>query len=195
MLNIFLIVGKSGTGKSTLANMLVTRCHMRQLDSYTTRAPREPGESGHIFITNEQMDVIYATQNVVAETTFDGNRYCATQQQIEDNDIYVVDPSGVNYLAEKYKGQKNIVVIELDCDDDECLQNRMLARGDTLSSIQSRLENDIKKFDETPIVPWVDHFKIRVKNIDPDDVFDIAKKIITYKQKDEIKKKIGGNIL
>lgn len=195
MHNIFLIVGKSGTGKSTLANNLKTKSHMKVLDSYTTRAQREKDEAGHTFITNEQMDVIYATQNIVAETMFDGNRYCATQQQIDDSDIYVIDPSGVNYLAEKYKGDKNIVVIELVCDNDECLQNRMLKRGDNLHMIQNRLENDIEKFDNTPIVPWVDHYKIRVENNDEDDVFDLAMRIITYHQRKYYIDKFGGHIL
>ena len=47
---LLLFVGKSGSGKSTVANYLSSNNHYIQLQSYTTRQPRYENEPGHIFI-------------------------------------------------------------------------------------------------------------------------------------------------
>ena len=53
---ILLIVGASGTGKTTVANTLSKMFGMKQIQSYTTRPPRYEGEKGHIFVTDEEFN-------------------------------------------------------------------------------------------------------------------------------------------
>ena len=53
---LLLLVGKSASGKTTLATLLETRLGLRQLQSYTTRAPRFDMESGHTFVSDKEFD-------------------------------------------------------------------------------------------------------------------------------------------
>ena len=96
MNRILLLIGASGSGKSTVARYLCEQYGLRQIDSYTTRPPRYRGESGHIFITDEEFDQL---QDFVGYTLYNGHRYGATAQQVEENDIYVIDPAGVEGLT------------------------------------------------------------------------------------------------
>ena len=54
MNNIFLIVGCSGSGKTTITEQLEQKYGLKSIQSYTTRPPRYDGETGHIFISNEE---------------------------------------------------------------------------------------------------------------------------------------------
>ena len=134
---IILLVGKSGVGKSTVANELTKRYGLRQLQSYTTRNPRYENEQGHIFVDESE----FKTLDLVAYTYFNDNHYGATQKQVEENEIYIIDREGIIYFDKKYKGNKKIIKIMLDIDDDE-LSKRMKARGDSDREINARIKND-----------------------------------------------------
>lgn len=147
MLNtIFLIVGRSGSGKTTLCDQLRTISKLKTLESYTTRRPRYDGERGHVFVNSFQTWTDeHPDDTVVAYTFFDGNHYWATSQQMNDNDLYVIDPKGVEFLREKYDGQKNIKVVYIDATLYERFK-RMRRRGDSVSSVLRRLWNDMREF-------------------------------------------------
>jgi guanylate kinase len=51
---LFLLVGRSASGKSTVANMLEEQHGYKQVSSYTTRPPRYEGEVGHIFVNENE---------------------------------------------------------------------------------------------------------------------------------------------
>lgn len=90
-----LIAGRSGTGKDTLAGRL-EKAGLRSVRSYTTRPRRTAKEATHIFITQDQAAEL---TDRVAETTINGYSYLATRQQVEESDVYIVDPKGVMQLA------------------------------------------------------------------------------------------------
>ena len=50
---IFLIVGCSGSGKTTITEQLEQKYGLKAIQSYTTRQPRYDGETGHIFVSDE----------------------------------------------------------------------------------------------------------------------------------------------
>ena len=54
--NIFLIIGRSGSGKSTIVDELCKRYGYTSVESYTTRPPRGPSEGGHIFVAKDTFD-------------------------------------------------------------------------------------------------------------------------------------------
>lgn len=134
---IILLVGKSGVGKSTVANELTRLYGLKQVQSYTTRPNRYENEKGHIFVNESEFNKL----DLVAYTYFNKNHYGATQQQVEENDIYIIDRDGLIYFDKKYKGDKKIIKIMLDIDDDT-LTDRMIARGDSEKEVLARIKND-----------------------------------------------------
>lgn len=125
-----------------MVNTLKKKNGWKSVESYTTRAKRYEGETGHTFITDEEFDNL---ENVCALTVFDEYRYCATQEQIDESDIFVVDPDGVDFFLEKYKGNKDVLTIELLADR-RTRYIRMRARGDSIFKVIKRLKHDKWKF-------------------------------------------------
>lgn len=139
---IALFVGPSGSGKTTVADSMCSKYQMKQIYSYTTRSPRSPDEIGHVFVSEEEFDEL---EDYVAYTEFNGHRYCATTEQVEDCDIYVVDVDGVQYFKAAYNGDKIPVVFYFDVPYG-ILQQRMLKRGDDGLAVFQRLSHDKEKF-------------------------------------------------
>lgn len=142
MKNIYCIVGPSGCGKTTLVEALEKEFGYKTIESYTTRPPRFPGETGHIFVSPEEF---HSLGDMMAYTTFDGYEYGVTAGLIEQSDLYVIEPTGVEFLNEKYNGSKGVKVICLEASP-EVLIERMQKRGDSDEKIIKRLVNDYEAF-------------------------------------------------
>lgn len=142
MKNIYLIVGPSGSGKSTVADILEKKYRLKQVVSYTERPPRFEGETGHTFVSSEEFDKL---ENLCAFTEFDGYRYGVPAPMVDECDTYVIDPAGVRYMKEHYRGKKGVKVIGLYAAADVC-KKRMLARGDAKEDVEARLKHDHKAF-------------------------------------------------
>ena len=88
--------------------------------------------------------------NMCAYTLFNGYRYCATIEQADKADIYVVDVDGVKRFKERYvkhNPARQIFVVYLDTPEWE-LKKRMTHRGDSPEKINSRLQHDREAFKE-----------------------------------------------
>jgi len=142
MQNFFLIVGKSGSGKDTLVNSMTSH-GFNKLISYTTRNRRKNEKDAHIFVTDEQFDELQDT--MVAFTNFNGHRYCATQNQVENADMFITDPDGIEYFHDHYEGDKNPIVVYIDVPWFKRFA-RMIKRGDSITQAVSRIINDCKAF-------------------------------------------------
>jgi guanylate kinase len=137
---IVCLVGESGSGKTSLAEAM-EEFGYKQLFSYTTRPPRYKGEKGHTFVTPEEFDAIRG--DLVAYTMFNGYEYGATRQQVQQSHLYVIDPDGVNMLAERY-GKEHIIVVYLQTDENERFNRMVEERG--WDAALERLEHDREKF-------------------------------------------------
>lgn len=137
---LFLFVGRSASGKTTIANML-EKDGYTQISSYTTRPPRYENEVGHVFISEEEYDKL---ENIMAFTLYNGYRYCTTLEQIQNADIYVVDPDGVKTLVNNHHLiDRDIHVLFFGANIVNRI-NRMIERGDNDTAIVGRLLNDEK---------------------------------------------------
>lgn len=135
---LFLFVGKSASGKTTIANMLEEKYMFNQVQSYTTRPPRYDGEAGHIFLTEEEFNNL---EDIVSYTLYNNNQYGTTTGLLNKNDIFVVDVPGVESLLQKYKTNRQICIIYFDTTVTTRI-NRMIDRGDSDVAIISRLLQD-----------------------------------------------------
>lgn len=111
----YLIMGRSGTGKDTLAKELKTY-GLKEVLSYTTRPKRTPDENTHTFITSDMADDF---PDKVASTTINGYDYFATKQQVEEADFYVIDPNGLKVLS-KMMPETSFHIIYVKSDSKKC---------------------------------------------------------------------------
>lgn len=141
----YLFVGKSGSGKSTLAFILERRNAYEVLKSHTDRDCRGENDKDHTFDTKEEFDKI-PKEDMIAYTEFNGHRYCATKQQLDEADIYIIDPKGVADLKTKYDFEhNNVKILYFKC---SAIRRffRMIKRGDTIKQAFSRIVHDHKAF-------------------------------------------------
>lgn len=140
---LILLVGKSGSGKTTIAEYLEENYGMKMLESYTTRKPRYEGEKGHVFVTK---DDYHNAENIVASTFFDNNYYWATQEQCEEADIYIIDPDGVDMFEINFqKDKRRYVIVYLNVPVYTRFL-RMWKRDGSMKTAFDRIMHDCKKF-------------------------------------------------
>lgn len=137
---LYLFVGKSASGKTTIAKMLEQKYGYKQVQSYTTRQPRYDGEIGHMFITEDEFKSL---DNIVAYTFYNNNHYGTTAEQLDECNIYVVDIPGVETLLQNYKTNRPICIFYFDATVYTRIM-RMIDRHDSDMSIISRLLQDEK---------------------------------------------------
>ena len=184
---IFLIVGCSGSGKTTITEQLEQRYGLKSIQSYTTRPKRYDDETGHTFVTDEEFDKL---TDYVAYTEFAGFRYCATAEQVEDNDLYIIDPKGVDFFMKSYKGSKTPKVIFINSDLTtryERMKSRAEENGSTyMEAVKSSLEritNDVVEFyDYIHSQTQIDY---TCKNNADDKLEDVVDRIYNYIHKCE----------
>lgn len=145
---ILLIVGASGTGKTSVAERLEQQYGLKSVCSYTTREKRSDDEYGHIFVTEEEFDKL----DLVGYSEYAGNRYGATAEQIENNDLWVIDMNGIQYFKDRYAGEKKPIVIHLVTSldvhkDFRERYERMIERGDDIEKAGFRTALDKIEFD------------------------------------------------
>lgn len=141
---LYLIVGESGTGKDTVVNLIRKYGGLTRVKSYTTRPSRNTKEDklSHIFVDVMTKDDF---SNAVAHTYYNGHDYWVTQSQLDKSDLYIIDPSGVDYFKEHYKGERPFKIINLYVDEQERI-NRMKSRGDNDENIKQRVFYDKSAF-------------------------------------------------
>ena len=139
---IYLIVGKSGSGKTSIVEALEKEYGFKSVQSYTTRPKRSENETGHIFVTESEMP---PKEKMVAYTKFNGYHYWATSEQVDNADLYVIDPAGIEFFKKNYKGNKKVKIVEIYASPYIC-QQRMEKRGDSPSQIVERSLNDSVAF-------------------------------------------------
>lgn len=149
---LYLFVGRSASGKTTVADLLESKHGLKQVQSYTTRPQRYEGEIGHIFVSKEEFDNL---GELAAYTFYNGYEYGTTFDQLNECDIYVIDPAGVETLLERCRDRK-IVIFYFDTSVYTRI-NRMLDRGDSDMQIVSRLLQDEKMNWQTHLYDIVLH--------------------------------------
>ena len=138
---LYLFVGRSASGKTSIADMLSEKYGYVQVESYTTRKPRYDNEHGHIFVSEDEFKNL---GELAAYTYYNGNHYGTTFKQLEVSDIYVVDVPGVESLLEKLKDNNRPIHVFYFKASTYNRILRMIDRGDSDTMIVSRLLQDEK---------------------------------------------------
>lgn len=151
--NVFvLLMGESGVGKTTIADYMERTYGLKQVVSYTNRLKRFDGEIGHHFLEERDIEKIkHQFPNRVAEGVYDGNFYFATAEQVDECDVYVINPGAVEEFKRNYCGDKTVIVVLLE-DTPVNKVKHMLSRGDSISKIQKRLDFDRQEFKDARLL-------------------------------------------
>ena len=149
---LFLFVGRSASGKTSIAELLEEKYYYRQVYSYTTRAPRFKDEPGHIFVSEEAFKDL---GEMVAYTYYNSSHYGTTAAQLDECDIYVVDIPGVKTLLDRYRKDRPIHIIYFDASTYTRIC-RMIDRHDSDAVIISRLLHDEEEdwYDQVHKIVW-----------------------------------------
>lgn len=97
---IIAIMGQSGAGKDTVANILSIAMNMPLLCSFTTRPMRDGEVNGreHFFVKECKTP----KEDMLAYTEYGGYEYWTELSQIEDTAIYVIDEKGFLGICEHF---------------------------------------------------------------------------------------------
>lgn len=146
----FLILGRSGSGKDTLREILERSYGWKFVKSYTTRT-RRPNESGtHTFISYQEYLEIKDSCEIIAETSIDNGGgykdiYFATYDQFKECDAYIVDVDGMNQIIEKY-GHENLLVVYIKPKSYEDCKQHAINRNKSVESFEIRYKDEDTKF-------------------------------------------------
>lgn len=139
---IYLILGHSGSGKSTIRDALTSH-GLEKIITYTTRKPRASEINGidYNFIDQENFKKMDDDNLFIGTTCYVGNYYSTLKEDLAKNNnkdkdcIIVVDKEGVLAIKKEFK---NTISIYLKCSKDT-LKDRMKKRKDNENDIEKRL--------------------------------------------------------
>jgi guanylate kinase len=140
-----IVVGRAASGKDFLRKKFEDR-GFRYAVSYTTRPPREGEVEGrdYFFLSPEQAAELIKNDEFYEYVEFNGWIYGTTRDQFNEDDIFIMTPSGLAHLSDD--ARKESLVIFFDIAEDVRRQ-RMMDRDMPGDSVDRRLEADRKDFE------------------------------------------------
>ena len=152
--------GRTCSGKDSLVNAMIQKYPevLKPVISRTTRTMREGEQNGveHWFHTKEEFDRIMEINkdNIVAYTQIknendtDGYEYFTMKEDLEDANIYIIDPNGVKYLKSRTDLDMDIWVIYVYASDDVRRERAKKSRSDYETEYEKRVLKEKAQFDE-----------------------------------------------
>ena len=133
----FLFIGRTASGKSSIAKGVCEKMGLTQVVSYTTRPMRKSEKNGsdHIFITDGE--VLQYEEDIAAYTEINGYKYFTTYDVIDKSDIYVIDPIGMDNLKIKCGDRYEFIEIYIRTPQN-LAEERARIRGDKLKDFRQR---------------------------------------------------------
>lgn len=182
---VYCVLGRTGSGKSTVTKEAAKQLNMKVLKSYTTRQRREnetDENCDHIFISYNEVekyrnDMIAYTERV---------NYCsfATKQQLLDNDFYIINPTGYYELKLKTKDMDiELVTIMVNVPYND-LRQRAKKRGD-YDAWQANYIKESEEFSNFERSNLIDYFVLNDRSLE-----ESVSKMIRVINKDRAKRGI-----
>ena len=142
----FVVLGKSGSGKTELVKILTEQFKYEKIVTYTTRPIRDGEVDGvdYNFISLEQFkDMLDKDEFVEYFVAGNGWHYGTKKDSFNDDDMVIIlTPSGLQALKDN---EIDIVSFYIDVDDKE-RYIRQILRGDNINEIARRSNTDEEDF-------------------------------------------------
>jgi guanylate kinase len=183
--NLLCVVGRTGSGKDTLVNKLCDKLSLRKVLSYTTRKQRDNNDNTHLFVNEDLYQAHKCLGVISAETVINGNRYWTVNDQLLYNDVYIIDPDGLETLKnnEIYK-QLNIITVYIRVPESTRKSRVLVSRGDDEEVFKNREQSESEQFDR---MLRNESFDYCITNENLDKAYTILKRVCELE-------KIGGGI-
>lgn len=156
---VFLFIGRTASGKSSLARYICETLGLRQVKSITTRLPRKDeitGYEDHYFVSESEFNEIKFKEGFVAYTEINGIKYGTTYDEVLNSDIYVIDPNGAKYLKEHCKDEFKFIEIYFSSPF-ELAKDRFLKRDGSGEEFYSRYNSEDEQFTKYEEAEGYDH--------------------------------------
>lgn len=153
-----ILVGRAASGKDHIRKKFENR-GFKYAVSYTTRPPREGEIDGqdYIFISPEKAQEMISNDEFYEYVEFNGWIYGTTRDQFDEDDIFIMTPSGLGHVDEDSRKKSFVIFIDID---EDVRRKRMMARDMPGDSVERRLEADRKDFENFT------NYDIRITNHD-----------------------------
>ena len=153
---MIILIGESGSGKTTILNKLVERGYEKAIN-HTTRAPRENElESGEYkFITKAKFNEMWDNGELLQRAEFNNEYYGISTSSLKDNVVCISIVNSVKDIKNRARElnmkeveKKTVYVYVAEAERIKRMKNR----GDINDSIQTRLKIDREKFRDAKAV-------------------------------------------
>ena len=182
---VYCVLGRTGSGKSTVTNEAANKLNMKVLKSYTTRQRREnetDENCDHTFISPDEVEKY--RNDMIAYTERVGYCSFATKQQLLDNDFYIINPFGYYELKLKTKGMNiNLVTIMVTVPFSD-LRERTKKRGD-FNAWQANYMQESEEFSTFEKSHLIDYFILNDRSLE-----ESVAKLVRIINKDKAKRGI-----
>ena len=112
---IIVLLGASGSGKSTIENELAIHHGFKKIISYTTRKPRENEENGkdYFFIDNGTFEEVLKRDLFAEHDEYSQNRLYGTLKSdyVDGNKVVVLTPNGLRQLKKNCPNEDIFTVL------------------------------------------------------------------------------------
>ena len=132
------VMGRTACGKDSLVNKLCERTNLTAITSYTTRPRRENEGDTHIFTTEDVYEQMKLEGMIAAYTEIANNMYWTTVDQLYENDVYIIDPVGVQTLQALNLPNLRIVTVFINTPDKLREDRALNSRGDDKQKFRLR---------------------------------------------------------
>lgn len=142
-----ILVGKAASGKDYLRTKFIDRGFIPSV-SMTTR-PSRPGEingKDYIFISEEDASRMIENDEFYEYVRFNGWLYGTTKKQFNEDDIFIMTPTGISKIKPEDRGKCFIIFIDIPTEVRRDRLNLRIMPGDTLDRRLNSDDLDFKGF-------------------------------------------------
>ena len=169
---LVLVVGRTGSGKSSLINKLCERTGLKPLISQTTRPRRNEADNDHNFVSKEEYFRAKANGEIAVDAEIAGNYYYSTVEQLYNADLYTLNPKAVEKLKALNLPNLRLIVVYISCPDELREGRTVHKRGDDRITYRERNHSERMQFRSFVAEEEWDY---SIKNIDFPKAYSVLK--------------------